>query len=266
MYPRKKCLRPWDGYIEPFKIVDSVYYVGVYQVCTHLIDTGDGLFLIDAGYSNCLYMVIDSIHRLGFDPRDVKYVFSTHRHSDHTEANAAFSRLTGAKVMIGELDAVQDGLYRPDILLRDGDRFRLGDKEFFFMHTPGHTRGTMSVFFDVEDNGRKLRAGMFGGAGANTLTRSTSAYYPGCVEDYLRSLDRLEKERVDVFLGNHVWNNNCDEIAKANRENGGNGFIDDKAFGSFLAFCRKRCLETVQKDDEAEASPSFRKKVYLSDL
>ena len=80
MYPRKKTPRPWDGYMEPFKIVDSVYYVGVYQVCTHLIDTGDGLFLIDAGYSNCLYMIIDSIHRLGFDPRDIKYIlFRPHR-------------------------------------------------------------------------------------------------------------------------------------------------------------------------------------------
>ena len=264
MYPRKKTPRPWDGYMEPFKIVDSVYYVGVYQVCTHLIDTGDGLFLIDAGYSNCLYMIIDSIHRLGFDPRDIKYIFSTHRHSDHTEANAALSKLSGAKIMLGELDAVQDGLYRPDILLRDGDRFTLGDKTFEFMHTPGHTKGTMSVFFDVVDNGRVLRAGMFGGAGANTLTRSTSAYYPGCVDDYLRSLDRLEKEHVDVFLGNHVWNNNCDEIARQNLEAKENLFINDKAFGEFIAFCRKRCLDTVKKDEENDADPSYRKQVFLS--
>ena len=36
---------PWDGRIEPFRIVGNVYFVGTYQASSHLIDTGDELTL-----------------------------------------------------------------------------------------------------------------------------------------------------------------------------------------------------------------------------
>ena len=75
----------------PFRIIGNVYFVGTYQASSHLIDTGDGLVLIDTGYEKTFYLVIDGIHRLGFDPKDVKYVINSHWHWDHTEGSAAMA-------------------------------------------------------------------------------------------------------------------------------------------------------------------------------
>ena len=40
---------PWEWDVPPFQITDNVWYVGSRQVSNHLIDTGDGLVLIDTG-------------------------------------------------------------------------------------------------------------------------------------------------------------------------------------------------------------------------
>lgn len=79
----------------------------------------------------------------------------------------------------------------------------LGNTTIRFMETPGHTKGTIFFFFDVEDNGKIYRAGSFGGAGANTLGKNTQEF-EGAREAYRNSLTRLRREKVDLFLGNHA--------------------------------------------------------------
>lgn len=64
MYPRNKVNQPWEGFIEPFCLAGNVYFVGTYQASSHLIDTDEGLIMIDSGYQDTLYMVVDSIYRL----------------------------------------------------------------------------------------------------------------------------------------------------------------------------------------------------------
>ena len=56
------------------------------------------------------------------------------------------------------------------------------------------------------------------------------------------------KERVEVFIGNHTWNNDTFEKAKVLRETGENRFIDDKLFGEFLAFCERRLDKVISED------------------
>ena len=41
---------PWKGYIKPSKMVGNLYFVGTKPASTHIIDTGEGLILIDPGY------------------------------------------------------------------------------------------------------------------------------------------------------------------------------------------------------------------------
>ena len=96
MFKRRKFDQVYEGRIEPFRIIGNVYFVGTFQASSHLIDTGDGLILIDTGYSNTLYLVLRSIYKLGFKPEDIKYIVHTHWHWDHTEATAAilFSTFT----------------------------------------------------------------------------------------------------------------------------------------------------------------------------
>ena len=237
MFERRAVNNPWDGRIEPFKIIGNVYYVGTFQASCHLIDTGDGLILIDPGYSNTLYLVIDSIYKLGFKPSDIKYIVNTHWHGDHTEACAALAELSGAKTMIGKRDYEKAMRYfKADVTIGEGDILSLGNVEMKFLETPGHTAGTVSFFFNTEEDGRSFRVGMFGGAGANTLALGKFDF-EGAREAYRESLERLKKEKVDVFIGNHTWNNDTFGKAKHFRETGENTFIDDTLWGRFLDFC-----------------------------
>lgn len=93
LYDNKKSMMesPWLGKMRPFRIVGNVYFIGTFQASTHLIDTGDGLIVIDPGYNDSFYLVINSIYELGFSPKDIKYIVNTHWHGDHTEATAAFT-------------------------------------------------------------------------------------------------------------------------------------------------------------------------------
>lgn len=248
MFARRKIDNPWEGKMEPFRIIGNVYFIGTFQASCHLIDTGEGLILIDPGYANTLYLVIRSIYKLGFKPEDIKYIINTHWHGDHTEATAALTDLSGAKTLIGRYDEERAKKYFvPDILIKDGDTLELGNTKISFMETPGHTKGTVSFFFDTEENGRTYRVGMFGGAGANTLAQGKFDY-DGCREDYRNSLHRLQKEQVDVFIGNHTWNNDTAAKGELLLKTGENKFIDREVWHQFLSFCEKRLDEVIAKD------------------
>ena len=248
MFQRRKIEQPWDGAIEPFRIIGNVYFCGTFQASCHLIDTGDGLILIDPGYANTLYLVIDSIYKLGFDPRNIKYIINTHWHGDHTEATRAMVALSGAKTLIGYLDAEKVQRYFvPDILLHDGDTLELGNTTVSFLETPGHTHGTVSFFFHTTEGENTYRVGMFGGAGANTLAQGKFDY-EGCREDYRASLHRLQKEQVDVFIGNHCWNNDTAAKGEHLLKTGENLFIDSALWSQFLTFCENRLDQTIAKD------------------
>ena len=248
MFERRTVKNPWEGKLQPFKIIGNVYFVGTFQSSCHLIDTGDGLILIDPGYSNALYLVICSIYELGFNPKDIKYIINTHWHWDHAEATAAMVDLSGAKTLIGREDAENAKRYfTPDILIKDGDTLTLGNTTVSFMETPGHTKGTVSFFFNTQEQGKTYRVGMFGGAGANTLAQGNFDY-DGCREDYRKSVHRLQKEEVDVFIGNHVWNNDTAVKGELLLKTGENKFIDKNLWHTFLTFCEKRLDEVIAKD------------------
>jgi len=247
MFERRRIANPWEGKMTPFKIIGNVYFVGTFQASCHLIDTGEGLILIDPGYSNTLYLVIRSIYELGFRPEDIKYIVNTHWHIDHTEATKAMVDLSGAKTLIGREDEEKARqFFEPDILINDGDTLSLGNTTISFMETPGHTKGTISLFFDTRENKKTYRVGMFGGAGANTLAQGHFDY-EGCREDYRYSLNRLKKEEVDVFIGNHVWNNDTAAKGELLLKTGENKFIDKGLWLQFLVFCEKRLDELVAK-------------------
>ena len=250
MFERKKEMdsRPTLGRMKPFKLFGNTYFVGTYQASCHLIDTGDGLIMIDPGYAKTAFLVVNSIHELGFKPEDIKYIINTHWHGDHTEATADFADLTGAKTLLGRDDLERASKYfTPDILVDDGDTLTLGNVTVRFMHTPGHTKGTISFFYDYDDGERVYRFGSFGGAGANTLV--PGAYdFEGCREAYYDSLDRLMKEEVDVFVGNHTWNNATWEKSLELFEGNERVFVDPTLWGRFLGACRDRLNRVIERE------------------
>ena len=250
MFERKTFSHHYDGAMEPISILDGLWFVGCFPASSHLIDTGDGLILIDTGYEDTLFLLVNSIYKLGYRPEDIRCIIHTHWHDDHTGATAGLVRISGAKTAISTKDAPKARQYfTPDILLNDGDTVQLGDVCISVMETPGHTYGTISLFFDRTENGRTYRVGMFGGAGANTLAKD-SFDYEGCREGYLNSLNRLRGEKVDIFIGNHVWNNDTYEKGKLLLETGENRFFDAGIWGTFLDFCEERLNKVIAAEQE----------------
>lgn len=245
---RMKIERPIDGMLDPLHIIGGVWFVGTEQASSHLIDTGDGLIMIDTGYQDTLAFVLRSIYEAGFKPTDIRYIINTHWHDDHTEATRDMARISGAKTLIWEDDLPKARQYfEPDLLIKDGDTLALGNTVIRFVKTPGHTQGTVSLFFDTVENGKTYRVGMFGGAGVNTLKQGCFDY-PACREDYRSSIARLRREPVDVFIGNHTWNNNTVEFGRILKETGENRFLDGTLWGQFLDYCERRLEETIRED------------------
>ena len=213
---------PDDFYVKPFRIAGNVYYIGNKAVCSHLIDTGAGLIVIDTSYPELDHLLINSIWEAGFNPKDIKIVLHTHLHYDHFGATNTLTKIYGAKAYVGkdewesvqrkpELAVIPQDKYlsyrmiHPDVLLEDGDEIRLGNTVIHCVETVGHTEGTMSFFFDVEDGGKVWRAGTFGGAGFITMYKEFFIRYglPDLQPAFLHSLELMKQQNVQLVLGNH---------------------------------------------------------------
>lgn len=262
-----KMYTPWTEEMEPFKIKGNLYFVGCYGASSHLIDTGNGLILIDTGYPQNLYLLINSIYKLGFSPYDVKYILHSHGHYDHLGGTKAFCELTGAKTFLGQGDETYaDGTddltwatelgykyyeeFTPDVIINDGDVVELGNTKIEVVSTPGHTPGTMSFFFDVEEDGRTYRVAMHGGVGINSLTLKFLDKYglPHSLRDeFIKGIDKVIDRDVDIFIGNHVWNNKTDEKYKRLMEGDKDAFVDKNAWKEFLDDVKKSFYSIVEE-------------------
>lgn len=263
---------PSTARIDPFKIADGLYYVGDKKVCIHLIDTGDGLILLDSGYLGAGHLLVDSIWRAGFDPKNVSWIIHTHGHWDHFGASEEFRRMYGTKLAISRVDgeilkqkpkyAHVDNHYFPfgevpefDRFIEDGEIFELGNVKIRCLLTPGHTQGVLSFFFPVMDNGQTYLAGMFGGAGVNTLSLPAICYDEDpkdCPQQMLASIEKILNEPVVVHLGNHPSNNQTLKKREQQIHEGGNPFVDPNSWRDFLTKHKGTVQKVIEENKALE--------------
>ena len=261
----------YDLRVEPFNIIGDTYYVGDLFCSSYLIDTKEGLILLDTPFSPSAYLVIQSIWELGFNPVNIKYIIHSHGHADHYGCTVPFMNLSGCKTVMGEHDARQlkewteighpkhwgycFDSFVPDIWLKDGDTFNFGSFSMRAIHVPGHSPGAMAYFWEETENGKSYTCGTFGGTGFNTLSHQYCKEHnvPEDIrEEFIRSLDKVRNEKVDVHIGNHAYQSFTFEkqALKKQGSTSENPFIDPKEWPWFVDKTKEAYLIYMEEDDK----------------
>ena len=106
------------------------------------------------------------IKMIGILKGNLKYIYLTHCHGDHIAGVSELKEKCGGKILIHRFDS--EGLnnvninlskiidlppieLEADSRLDDNDLIHLGNLEFKVIHTPGHTKGSSSLYCEKEE-------------------------------------------------------------------------------------------------------------------
>ena len=186
---------PWTSMMENNC---NSYYIG-----------GEVPTLIDTGHKNRVSNLLSLMEKDGIDQREIKLVISTHAHPDHFEGNQVFVNNGVMMAMHREEESFMRsvggrmfkmfGLEIPDMkvdfYLKEG-RLSLGKHEFQIYHTPGHSPGSISIYWPEK------KALITGDVVFNQGVGRTD--FPGCDGRLLKeSIEKLAKLDVQYLLPGH---------------------------------------------------------------
>lgn len=216
---------PWKFEMNPFRCAPHVWYIsGQKYVSSFLIDTGDGLAIIDTGENVSLYLLIEAIWEAGFNPKDIKKIFISHGHIDHYGGAFCLKELTEAKLYMSKEDwkfihnekfvKTTANIFKwPDVTFEvdefyDYDKpIKMGNMSFKTKLCPGHTPGTVSFFFDDKDeNGQVYKIGMHGGVGTGMITHKMLDMFGlpySLREDFIDGCRAMLDYDIDISLASH---------------------------------------------------------------
>jgi metallo-beta-lactamase class B len=166
-------------YMEPAKIFDDLYFVGTRDRSAWVLPSSQGLILIDTTFEyEAEPVIVGGLSKLGFDPASVKYVLISHAHAGEVGGAKLMQDRFGSRIVIGEADwemieksvnRFPNGKPRRDVIAADGQKITLGERSVTLVSMPGHTDGTVSMLFQVKDNGKPLTVAYSGGTEFNFI-------------------------------------------------------------------------------------------------
>lgn len=257
----------WKEPVEPFRIIGSIHYVGTAELASFLITSAEGHILLDTPCEGETDLALESIRKLGFDPRDIEVLLNSQAHYDHTGGLRAIRELSGARMMAGARDrellgrggrgdfAFGDRFLFPEVpvdrVLEDGDEIALGDIRLVVRLTPGHTRGATTYVTTVEEAGQHYQVVFAGSLTVNEGVRlANPPSYEGIAGDYRRSIDLLESLKPDVFLAAHgSFFGLRDKAERLRKGETPNPFIESERYRSWLKRMKGTFEEQLARDD-----------------
>lgn len=81
----------------------------------------------------------------------ISLIINTHSHFDHTDGNRELKEKSGAKIVIHKDEAKYLRHFSPppaDIEVADGDSIEVGKEKIRVIRTPGHSLGSICLYFD----------------------------------------------------------------------------------------------------------------------
>jgi len=241
----------------PVRIHGNTYYVGTGGLSLVLIDTGDGLILIDGAVPQIVGRIEDNIRALGFRVEDIRYILNTEAHYDHSGGLAALARDSGATVIASPLGA--EALRRGQVgdedpqasdieafpaaanvrAVADGETLTLGSVTVTAVFTPGHTPGSASWTWDAchqADCPRVVFASSLNAIAADPFTFTA---HPEVTARLRASIDRVAALKCDILISAHPNNSGGNEkLAGVVAGASPNPFIDPAACRAYAARAR----------------------------
>jgi len=160
-------------------MITKTFAVGMFQTNCHTIscqNTQESI-IIDPGFDD-QYTTQNTIDFIEKNALQIKLIINTHGHPDHTCGNNILKERFNIPILIHKNDAHLLGetgkkiaetfgfkTYSPpaDKLLEDGNLIKFGKATLRVLHTPGHSRGSISLMGENEVfTGDTLFAGSIG--------------------------------------------------------------------------------------------------------
>lgn len=251
----------WLGPQAPVRVHGNSYLVGFEGLSVALIDTGDGLILIDGAVPQAVADVEANIRRLGFRVEDIEYILSTEPHYDHAGGLAALGRDSGATVLAGAaaVEVLRTGMpaaadpqhdHLPNMpavanvrAVGDGETLRLGDTIVTARATPGHTEGSMSWTWRSCEAEACLNV-VFGSS-LNAVSadgyRFTDPANAPVVAAFRRSFARMREMPCDILISAHPDQSGGDLRRRGfSAGERPNPFVDPEACGAYADRAEQR--------------------------
>ena len=190
----------------------------------YLVDTGEGLLMIDAGAGVDNDAIEREMIRDGYRLADVRWIVITHAHADHAVGAPAFAAKCGAEIVTSphEADVLScqellertmeeyiaagfyPAAYRFPVMssvqtLQDGERLELGDVSLQALVTPGHTGGCLCLYGKIDDRWVLFSGDVVFFDGYINLISIFDVDLLG----YKQSMARLAALEVDMLLPGH---------------------------------------------------------------
>jgi glyoxylase-like metal-dependent hydrolase (beta-lactamase superfamily II) len=156
------------------RIHGNVYQVGGpglsddQDCCVYLVDFDQELVLIDAGAGWSIDTIIHNISGLGFNPEKLSRVVATHCHIDHVGGLSLLRDRYQSRISAHTHDAealekaddrftaaswygvILSPLRVDERLEGEAGSWTFGEHTLYWLHTPGHTPGSISLYLDTE--------------------------------------------------------------------------------------------------------------------
>jgi metallo-beta-lactamase class B len=197
---------------EPVKVFDNLYYIGEKEYSAWAVVTSDGIIVIDTIWSHSVEdEIVGGLKKLGFDPAQIKYALVSHAHIDHIGGAKYLQEKFGTHIVMSaaDWDFAEASTRLPaeikpkrDVVATEGYKLTLGNTTLTLHLTPGHTPGTISTIFTVQDGGKPHTVATWGGTSFNFQPS------PQGFQTYINSAvsyeDVVKKAGPDIILSNHT--------------------------------------------------------------
>ena len=149
--------------------------------------------------------------------KKLDFILNTHHHFDHVGGNVELKKKYGSKILGFEKD--EKRIPEIDILLKDGQKLKIGNVIFKTIFVPGHTSGHIAFHFEKE----KL---IF--TGDTLFSLGCGRVFEGTYLQMFNSLNKIKSlpEDTKIFCGHEYTKSNLEFCLKFNPNN--NYLLDKK--------------------------------------